>query len=108
MATKRIPATKLTRIQARTRAIRGMGRMAMVAFCLSMGLILGVQSVIIAFGALKIGTRLTPSSRHRVANDYYLIGNLTSIILALIEFHLCKSQLLAGFVDYIFKLFNLA
>jgi len=39
MAKKRMAATKLTRLEARTRAIQGAGRVALMACCLSMGFV---------------------------------------------------------------------
>lgn len=33
-------------------------------------------------GALKLGTRLDADKQHAVSNDYFLIGNLISIMLA--------------------------
>lgn len=46
------------------------------------GLIFGYPQVIIAFGALKIGTRFQKSSK--ISNDYFLIGNFISLLAALI------------------------
>ncbi len=46
------------------------------------GLMLGYPHVIIAFGALKIGTRFQGSSR--ITNDYFLIGNFISLLAALL------------------------
>ncbi|TVQ71268.1 MAG: hypothetical protein EA363_06345 [Balneolaceae bacterium] len=45
------------------------------------GLMMGYPQVIIAFGALKIGTRFQRSSK--VSNDYFLIGNVISLLAAL-------------------------
>ncbi|MGE4002501.1 MAG: hypothetical protein AB7I48_20060 [Planctomycetaceae bacterium] len=44
------------------------------------GLIQGIPQIVIAFGALKIGTRLHDSTR--ISNDYFLIGNLLSLLIA--------------------------
>lgn len=49
---------------------------------LVIGLILGYPQVIIAFGALKIGTRFQKNSR--VSNDYFLIGNFISLLTAIL------------------------
>lgn len=46
------------------------------------GLLFGYPQVIIAFGALKIGTRFQKNSR--ISNDYFLIGNFISLLAALI------------------------
>jgi cell division protein FtsB len=39
MARKRMEAAKLSRLEARTRAIRGMTRVVLIAFCLSIGFV---------------------------------------------------------------------
>lgn len=49
---------------------------------LVIGLVLGYPQVIIAFGALKIGTRFQRSSS--VSNDYFLIGNFISLSTAIL------------------------
>ncbi|MCG2587253.1 hypothetical protein [Rhodohalobacter sulfatireducens] len=49
---------------------------------LVVGLVLGYPQVIIAFGALKIGTRFQRSSN--VSNDYFLIGNFISLLTAIL------------------------
>lgn len=46
------------------------------------GFVLGYPQVIIAFGALKIGTRFQRSSS--VSNDYFLIGNFISLLTAIL------------------------
>lgn len=48
---------------------------------LIIGMMVGYPQVIIAFGALKIGTRFQKNSK--VSNDYFLIGNFISLIAAL-------------------------
>lgn len=48
---------------------------------LVVGLILGYPHVIIAFGALKIGTRFQKNSK--ISNDYFLIGNFISLLTAI-------------------------
>ncbi|NBC02136.1 MAG: hypothetical protein GVY20_00365 [Bacteroidetes bacterium] len=49
---------------------------------LVIGLVLGYSQVIIAFGALKIGTRFQRNSS--VSNDYFLIGNFISLLTAIL------------------------
>jgi hypothetical protein len=46
----------------------------------------GLPHVLTLLGALKIGTRLDAEKQHAVSNDYFLIGNLVSILLALLYF----------------------
>ena len=49
---------------------------------LIVGIVTGHPQVIIAFGALKIGTRFQKNSK--VSNDYFLIGNFISLLTALL------------------------
>jgi len=50
------------------------------------GLIQNLPQIIIAFGALKIGTRLhSESNTQTPTNEFFLIGNLLSILIALID-----------------------
>lgn len=49
---------------------------------LIVGMIFGYPQVIIAFGALKIGTRF--QKNNKVSNDYFLIGNFISLLTAII------------------------
>ena len=51
---------------------------------LTVGILGNVPQVVIAFGALKLGTRIKVDSECKISNDYFLFGNLTSILLALI------------------------
>ena len=48
------------------------------------GLLFGFPQILIAFGALKLGTRLGPEQQTRISNDYFLVGNMVSILLALV------------------------
>jgi len=50
---------------------------------LIIGLLNGYPHVITAFAALKIGTRIN-DKEHKISNDYFLIGNLISLLTALI------------------------
>lgn len=49
---------------------------------LILGLMNGFPHVITAFAALKIGTRIN-DTEHKISNDYFLIGNLISLLAAL-------------------------
>lgn len=49
---------------------------------LIIGLLAGYPHVITAFGALKIGTRIKDDS-NKISNDYFLVGNLISILAAI-------------------------
>lgn len=46
------------------------------------GILSGYPHTLTLFGALKIGTRI--KNEHPISNDYYLIGNLMSVLLVLI------------------------
>ena len=47
------------------------------------GILVGYPQVIIAFGALKIGTRLHDAKNSKISNDYFLIGNFLSLTAAI-------------------------
>jgi hypothetical protein len=49
---------------------------------LIVGIMAGYPQIIIAFGALKIGTRFQKNSK--ISNDYFLIGNFISLLTAII------------------------
>ena len=55
------------------------------------GLLSGYPQVIIAFGAIKIGTRFQKNTK--ISNDYFLIGNFVSMLTALVY-----SQLVMTFI----------
>ena len=48
------------------------------------GLLHQFPQIIIAFAALKLGTRLHEEKECEISNTYFLVGNLISILLALI------------------------
>jgi hypothetical protein len=48
------------------------------------GLLHGFPQILIAFGALKIGTRLHEDKESRISNNYFLVGNLISVLLAML------------------------
>ncbi len=48
------------------------------------GLLHEFPHILIAFGALKIGTRLREDQNSHISNDYYLLGNFISVLLAMI------------------------
>lgn len=52
------------------------------------GILSGYPQVIIAFGALKIGTRF--QQNNKVSNDYFLIGNFISLLVAIVFVVLAK------------------
>ena len=48
-------------------------------------LIHGYPQILIAFAAMKLGTRLHEEQNTEITNTYFLTGNLTSILLAMIS-----------------------
>ena len=54
------------------------------------GLMNDLPYVLGFFGALKLGTRLDTDKNDRVSNDYFLIGNLMSILLVVISYLIWK------------------
>lgn len=55
-------------------------------FTISIGLILGLASILIVFGAIKLGTRFKDDQD--IKNDYFLIGNFSSILIAIFYYYL--------------------
>jgi len=51
---------------------------------LFIGLLYGFPQIIIAFSAMKLGTRLSQETKEKISNDYFLVGNLVSILLAMV------------------------
>jgi hypothetical protein len=51
---------------------------------LYIGLLHGFPQILIASGALKIGTRLHEDKKTKISNDYFLVGNLISLLLAML------------------------
>jgi hypothetical protein len=56
----------------------------MERFILTLGLVLSFASILIVFGTVKLGTRF--NDNHKVKNDYFLIGNFSSILIALLYY----------------------
>lgn len=57
-------------------------------FIISVGLILGLVPIIIVFATIKLGTRFDKTKD--IKNDYFLIGNLSSILIAVFYHWLFK------------------
>ena len=47
------------------------------------GLLHEFPHILIAFGALKIGTRLREDQNSHISNNYFLLGNFISVLLAM-------------------------
>jgi hypothetical protein len=50
------------------------------------GFILAIPTIVVFFGALKLGTRLKSKEQEEASNDYFLIGNAVLAIIALSEY----------------------
>lgn len=48
------------------------------------GLMYAFPQIIIAFAALKLGTRLREEQESKISNDYFLLGNMISLLLAML------------------------
>lgn len=55
-------------------------------FVLFIFLYFGHMPILILFGALKIGTRLKEAAGSSISNDYFLIGNLLSVLIAFVYY----------------------
>lgn len=53
---------------------------------LTFGLISDLAVVVIFFGALKIGTRLSEDKVSQISNDQFLIGNIISVALSIVYY----------------------
>jgi len=54
-------------------------------------LIHGYPQILIAFAAMKLGTRLHEEKKTEISNTYYLAGNFLSILLAMISSIIIKA-----------------
>ena len=59
-------------------------------FIILLGLASSLPTILIFLGAIKLGTRLKEQQESKVSNDYFLIGNITSIATGILEFLLFK------------------
>ncbi len=50
---------------------------------ITFGLLLGFPHIITAFAALKLGTRLHDETGSTISNNYFLVGNLMSLFIAM-------------------------
>ena len=48
-------------------------------------MISGIESVMALFGAVKIATRFKEDQDSKISNDYFLIGNLTSVTIVIFD-----------------------
>jgi len=57
---------------------------------LFLALVYYIPQALIAFGAIKIGTRFIKEEDNKISNDYFYIGNMTSLLIALLYFIIWK------------------
>lgn len=74
---KETPISGGTILKFNISTFKGTMERLIMAICLAIGL----TPILIVFGALKIGTRLK-SPDDKIQNDYFLIGNLSSIFIS--------------------------
>jgi hypothetical protein len=60
---------------------------------LIVGILAGYPHVIIAFGALKIGTRVHEDKDSKISNNYFLVGNFISLLATIIYVYICLNFL---------------
>ncbi len=64
-------------------------------FIVYLFLTINLSQILIVFGALKIGTRI--DKNEKIKNDYFLIGNFTSLFIAVMYYYLFTQ---IGIVDF--------
>jgi hypothetical protein len=57
-------------------------------FMLLLGFVFLIPTIIVFFGAIKLGTRFKENSETIISNDYFLIGNTISATIALLQYAL--------------------
>lgn len=82
--TKSITTKKTTTIQDNSKLDRSIIKGVIERIFLSLSMINAIYPLLTVYGALKIGTRLGNS--HQVKNDYFLIGNIVSILIAMLSY----------------------
>jgi hypothetical protein len=53
---------------------------------LLLGFVYSIPTIIVFFGAIKIGTRLKENGETAISNDYFLIGNTVSALIAILAY----------------------
>lgn len=59
---------------------------ALERFIILISLYHNLPNVLTVFGALKIGTRLKEDQGNRISNDYFLVGNMISLLMVLVTY----------------------
>ncbi len=58
---------------------------------LFLSLVYNFPQALIAFSAIKIGARFIPDAETKISNDYFFIGNITSLTLSIIYFAIWRA-----------------
>lgn len=58
------------------------------------GLTSDYSTVLVMFGALKLGTRLHDEGNKNISNNYFLIGNFVSVLIAIVATIVAKHWVL--------------
>lgn len=71
-------------------------------FFLFLCLVNELSAALTVLGALKLGTRLDADKQHPVSNDYFLIGNVTSLLFAISYFLIWQKwgEVIIGWLEY--------
>ena len=67
-----------------------MGAIILESSKISTILWIDVITFLIAFGALKVATRLHDEKESEISNNYFLTGNLISILIAMLDAIIAK------------------
>lgn len=57
------------------------------------GLTSDYSTVLVLFGALKLGTRLHDEGNKNISNNYFLVGNFVSVLIAITATILAKNSI---------------
>jgi hypothetical protein len=57
-------------------------------FLIYFALCINITQILIVYGAIKIGTRFEKNDK--IKNDYFLIGNFSSILFAIVYYYIFK------------------
>lgn len=66
---------------------------ALERFIVYFFLSIGLSQILVVFGALKIGTRI--DKNEKIKNDYFLIGNFSSLFIAVMYYYLFQKYQLS-------------
>jgi hypothetical protein len=56
---------------------------------LFLSLVYSIPHALIAFGAIKIGTRIRPDEK--ITNDYFFVGNMISLLISILYYSIWRT-----------------